>query len=273
MSFMKCRFCGKYAGNLMKSGDWICSDCIKMLGGMRHWFEIRKMDSDQVFIALGADKASLDGPVLDQSRHGESSVSDESTMRAKVRVNRNYSVNHGRKPVGGGCLSSIAIVFILIIALFGITVGVVSQDDTKGASNKANEGRVASSQKLNAHKETASKERVVYESSGLKVTFMGTKDVIGNIGIQFGLLNKINDEIMVIPQSASINDHMVQLFSGIPATIRPGKSFNQVWFTSPEAAGVSSYKDVKEIEIVLTYEPLGESSTKSKKTKLIHIDV
>ena len=43
MAAFKCFICGKYAGDKMKCGTWICKDHIKLLGGMRNLREIRFM--------------------------------------------------------------------------------------------------------------------------------------------------------------------------------------------------------------------------------------
>lgn len=170
-------------------------------------------------------------------------------------------MNNKQKSVG--CLSVlawmivIAVIFVVVALIFGKNI-VSNPSDAPSQVSTTTEVSV---------------EQVVYENEGLKVVFRGVSDLMGNIGAQFTMTNKGSNEVMVLPESASINDHMVQLFSGVPATIRPGKSFNQVWFTGPDAAGVSSYKDVKEIELVLIYGPSDAISSKGKSTKLIHIDV
>ena len=45
---------------------------------------------------------------------------------------------------------------------------------------------------------------------------------------------------------------MVQFVSGIPASIQPGKTFNQVWMANPQVVGVCNSSEVTEIEFALT---------------------
>ena len=94
---------------------------------------------------------------------------------------------------------------------------------------------------------------VVYEDNSLKATFKGVSDVAGQIGMTFMLENKSNEEILVLPMNSSINDVMVQFVSGIPASIQPGKTFNQVWMANPEVVGVSDSSEVTGIEFVLIF--------------------
>lgn len=236
MAFMKCSFCGKSAGYQMKSKDFICSDCIKKLGGMQKWGEIRKMSPDQVHV-------TLDEGLLNQT---------VAPADSKDKPKRKH-----------GCLIAVMIPLVIIGVAVAALVAIPTDEAHKSEPTS-----------VSKPEQTAqSKEVAVFENADIKVIYQGVTDVVGNVGFQFTLENKTDTEITVHPNSASINDHMVTLFSGVPATIRPGKKFTQVWFTGPDAAGVSSYKDVKEIELILMYAPSDDSIMDGKKTKLIHIDV
>ena len=139
------------------------------------------------------------------------------------------------------CEKTLAIVLALVLLLL---ITACSENETN---------TIADSQTIPADAIVQS-DVVVYEDNSLKVTFKGVSDIAGQIGMTFSLENKSNEEIMVFPMNSSVNDVMVQFVSGIPASIQPGKTFNQVWMANPEVVGVSNSSEVTVIEFVLTFE-------------------
>lgn len=263
MAFMKCRFCGKSAGSQIKTKDWICADCIKTLGGMKHWFEIRNMTPEQIYFALGASDYPSKGAYASQSL-------TEEVLQAKVRATRTQTQGKYGESKTLGCFGVIMLLIAVMTTTF-LAIALFGGDSTKQSPEAATTAAPATH--AVGVTQAPVTEKVVYEDSGLKVTFMGVTDVVGSVGLKFELENKSNEEITVYPENASINDHMVMLGSGIPATIRPGKKFDQVWVTNPETAGISNTKDIEQIEFVLRYGPSDSVFSEGKQTKLIHIDV
>lgn len=63
--------------------------------------------------------------------------------------------------------------------------------------------------------------------------------IFNMIGFQFTHENKTDHSITVYPVNSSVNDYMVMLTSGIPATMMPGKKASQVWMANPDTVGVN----------------------------------
>lgn len=68
----KCLFCGKSGQSRTKAGDWLCGNCLKDIGGMAKWFDIRKMSKDEI---MALKKTPIKTKILD---HGGGAVSIKS---------------------------------------------------------------------------------------------------------------------------------------------------------------------------------------------------
>ena len=136
-------------------------------------------------------------------------------------------------------------IFLILILSFVFLVFTVGCSGTDTALN--------SSVSTSADETANQPQIVVFEDETLTATYLGLSDVAGQIGLSFSLQNRSDKEIMVLPINSSINDVMVQFTSGIPATIQPGKTFNQVWMANPQTVGIAGSSDVTEVEFNLTY--------------------
>lgn len=117
-------------------------------------------------------------------------------------------------------------------------------------------------------------EQVFYEDDILKATFV---DVIeqeiapGNAYIRVVFENKSDNDITVFPSESSVNDTMVQYFSGTFATVRAGKKLNYVWFFPLESVNISSVDEIKKLEFSLEIDD--ENMSQLAKTDTITIEV
>lgn len=97
-------------------------------------------------------------------------------------------------------------------------------------------------------------EQVFYEDDILKATFI---DVVeeemapGNAYIRVVFENKSDSDITVFPSESSVNDTMVQYFSGTFATMKAGKKLNYAWFFPLENANISSVDEIEKLEFSL----------------------
>lgn len=117
-------------------------------------------------------------------------------------------------------------------------------------------------------------EQVFYEDDILKATFV---DVIeqeiapGNAYIRVVFENKSDHDISVFPSESSVNDTMVQYFSGTFATMKAGKKLNYAWFFPFENAGISSVEEIEKLEFSLEIDD--ENMHQIAKTDMITIEV
>ena len=117
-------------------------------------------------------------------------------------------------------------------------------------------------------------EQVFYEDDILKATFV---DVIeqeiapGNAYIRVAFENKSDHDISVFPSESSVNDTMVQYFSGTFATMKAGKKLNYAWFFPFENAGISSVEEIEKLEFSLEIDD--ENMHQIVKTDMITIEV
>ena len=117
-------------------------------------------------------------------------------------------------------------------------------------------------------------EQVFYEDDILKATFV---DVIeqeiapGNVYIRVVFENKSDHDISVFPSESSVNDMMVQYFSGTFATMKAGKKLNYAWFFPLENASISSIKEIEKLEFSLEIDD--ENMHQIVKTDMITIEV
>lgn len=117
-------------------------------------------------------------------------------------------------------------------------------------------------------------EQVFYEDDVLKATFV---DVIeqeaapGNAFIRVVFENKSDYDIYVFPADSSVNDMMVQYFSGTFATMKAGKKLNYAWFFPLENANISSAEEVEKLEFSLEIDD--ENMHQLVKTDTITIEV
>ena len=117
-------------------------------------------------------------------------------------------------------------------------------------------------------------EQVFYEDDVLKATFV---DVIeqeaapGNAFIRVVFENKSDYDISVFPADSSVNDMMVQYFSGTFATMKAGKKLNYAWFFPLENANISSAEEVEKLEFSLEIDD--ENMHQLVKTDTITIEV
>ena len=117
-------------------------------------------------------------------------------------------------------------------------------------------------------------EQVFYEDDILKATFV---DVIeqeiapGNAYIRVVFENKSDHDISVFPSESSVNDTMVQYFSGTFATMKAGKKLNYAWFFPFENAGISSVEEIEKLEFSLEIDD--ENMHQIVKTDIITIEV
>ena len=117
-------------------------------------------------------------------------------------------------------------------------------------------------------------EQVFYEDDILKATFV---DVIeqeiapGNAYIRVVFENKSDHDISVFPSESSVNDTMVQYFSGTFATMKAGKKLNYAWFFPFENAGISSVEEIEKLEFSLEIDD--ENMHQIVKTDMITIEV
>lgn len=119
MAAFKCFICGKYAGDKMKCGTWICKDHIKLLGGMRNWREIRFMTPEQVYFRLGVDKGNM---VFKGFTPSEKDQLWRDGMKAGQQLSNSKKTVVLRY---GGCLVSIIRVMVLTAAVVSMLVWLV----------------------------------------------------------------------------------------------------------------------------------------------------
>jgi hypothetical protein len=113
-----------------------------------------------------------------------------------------------------------------------------------------------------ATEETDTEETVIYEDDIFKATSLGFSDSFGVWCFVVKLENKTDQEITVYPSDSSVDDEMVTFTSGVPATMRAGKSFTQSWILNGEPQ--------KNIEFVMT--AYDENMNELARTDLITVE-
>lgn len=96
-------------------------------------------------------------------------------------------------------------------------------------------------------------EQVFYEDDILKATFIDVVEEMapGNAYIRVVFENKSDNDITVFPSESSVNDTMVQYFSGTFATMKAGKKLNYACFFPLENANISSVDEIEKLEFSL----------------------
>ena len=143
-----------------------------------------------------------------------------------------------------------------------------------GCSANSSQESTSNSDTSNSAPTVNETEQVFYEDDILKATFV---DVIeqeiapGNAYIRVAFENKSDHDISVFPSESSVNDTMVQYFSGTFATMKAGKKLNYAWFFPIENAGISSVEEIEKLEFSLEIDD--ENMHQIVKTDMITIEV
>lgn len=120
------------------------------------------------------------------------------------------------------------------------------------------------------HSQNEGKE--IYADKLISFSFISVQDMPNMDGmflLNVKVQNKLNQKISVYPKDASVNGHMVQLMSGTPCDIMPGKSAIHSFSGTNSTAGISKANEIKNIELKLW---ITDESTKTlENTKEIKI--
>lgn len=113
-----------------------------------------------------------------------------------------------------------------------------------------------SAKKDNKEKQEDKKDKVIYEDEQFKVTFMGLEDDTFEIGMFYTRMkveNNSDNEILVVFDEAYVNDTSIQLISGFPLDLQPGKNAvasNGFYYTDK---GFDKLKDIKKMEFRIIF--------------------
>lgn len=106
------------------------------------------------------------------------------------------------------------LMLLCMVLLVGTLVACEDSESTSQSSQEQKEATV---------------EKVIADNDFIKATYLGITEQYGQVVLAVKLENKTDKEITVIPTDSSVDDTMILFTSGIPATMQPGKSFNQGW--------------------------------------------
>lgn len=132
---------------------------------------------------------------------------------------------------------------IIVVFTFIIIVGILSDDSTVENENQ----NIATS----ASSEKAENERIVHEDEYIKVWYVNSFEqpeiLADTCYFTLKVENKTEKEITLLPSNASADDFMINICSGIPLDIKPGKTgINTFFFTYQGFA--NSLSDINSIE-------------------------
>ncbi|HCW79827.1 MAG TPA: hypothetical protein DG942_01830 [Ruminococcaceae bacterium] len=122
-----------------------------------------------------------------------------------------------------------------------------------------------------SHSKNAGK--VVYANKLLSFSFISVQDMPNMDGmflLNVKVQNKSNKKISVYPKDASVNNHMIQLTSGTPCDIMPGKSAIHSFSGVNSTVEISKASEIKNIKLKLWI--TDESTTTLETTKEIEIN-
>ena len=100
------------------------------------------------------------------------------------------------------------------------------------------------------------KDKVIYEDDQFKVTFMGLEDDIFDIGMFYTRLkveNNSDSEILVIFDEAYANDTSIQIISGFPLDLQPGKNAVASNGFNYTDKGFDKIEDIKKMEFRIVF--------------------
>lgn len=133
------------------------------------------------------------------------------------------------------------IALITVIAIISIIGNSLSSNTSSVISTAANQTSAKSSQ---------AETKPIYEDDYLSVSFVKKYDVPGMDGEFFFSIkaeNKSKKEIGVYLKDVYINDTMVQVGSGVPLNLLPGKNNTHSFFGKYEGTGISKASEIKKI--------------------------
>lgn len=121
--------------------------------------------------------------------------------------------------------------------------------------------------------DTEKQEVEVYEDDYIKVSYIEIfeeKSVQGACYLKFNVENKSDEKITVYPIDSYVNDSSVQMGSGVPMTIEPGKQSQNPFYIPYSNAGVENMDAIEKIELKLML--MNESSETIEETDVITVN-
>lgn len=165
---------------------------------------------------------------------------------------------------------------IIVVALlnYGCTVSDNATSTVKDASNQSHQSE-ASSASINPAdaKSSEPSQKEIYSDKFISMPFLGKRDLPelqGMFYIDVKVTNKSSKEITVYLKDVSLNDTMVNVGSGVPLELLPGKNKMQSFSGKYEGTGIKGADEIKKIGFKIFI--MDESANVIETTKPIQIN-
>ena len=160
------------------------------------------------------------------------------------------------KKIITGILCTVVIIFALIAI-----VGVLSSDSTTENENQYAESSVISQKSEN--------DKLIHEDDFIKVWYINSFEqpeiTTNTCYFTLKVENKTDKQITFLPMDASADDFMINIFSGLPLNIKPGKIGQNTFFFSYDGLA-ENIEDISLIEFEVNL--LDENSSSIHKANI-----
>lgn len=146
----------------------------------------------------------------------------------------------------------------MLYILAGVLVGLgvigaaglmATRDNGPGTSST---GSPAAEPAVGASSTTAADDaQVLVEDDLVRISYKGSGTVEGVAGtayVYFEVENLSDQAYTVYPMNSSVNDTVVLLTSGVPASVVPGKTYTYPWSVYYQGVGIQEYADLESLE-------------------------
>lgn len=93
--------------------------------------------------------------------------------------------------------------------------------------------------------------QVLVEDDLVRISYKGSgtmEGVAGTAYVYFEVENLSDKAYTVYPMNSSVNDTVVLLTSGVPASMAPGKTYTYPWSVYYQGVGIQEYADLESLE-------------------------
>lgn len=93
--------------------------------------------------------------------------------------------------------------------------------------------------------------QVLVEDDLVRISYKGSgtmEGVAGTAYVYFEVENLSDQAYTVYPMNSSVNDTVVLLTSGVPASVAPGKTYTYPWSVYYRGVGIQEYADLESLE-------------------------
>ncbi|OUQ22145.1 hypothetical protein B5E80_15210 [Flavonifractor sp. An135] len=132
----------------------------------------------------------------------------------------------------------------MLYILAGVLVGLGVIGAAGLMATRNNDPRVGSTP-------AADDAQVLVEDDLVRISYKGSgtmEGVAGTAYVYFEVENLSDQAYTVYPMNSSVNDTVVLLTSGVPASVVPGKTYTYPWSVYYQGVGIQEYADLESLE-------------------------